>query len=65
MNLTINSKIKWASLFSSLLVFILSFLLFYDDNQKIAGSLSAALLCALLFWISFIMLSWIARVFTK
>jgi hypothetical protein len=65
MNPTINSKIKWASLFSSLLVFVFSFLLFYEDNQKIAGSLSAALLCALLFWVSFIMLSWLARVFTR
>lgn len=65
MNVTINSKIKWASLISSLLVFVFSFLLFYDDNQKIAGSFSAAFLCALLFWVSFIMLSWLVRVFTR
>ena len=63
--MTVNSKIKWASLISSLLVFVFSFLLFYDDNQKIAGSFSAAILCALLFWLSFIMLSWLVRVFIK
>ncbi|WP_068469545.1 hypothetical protein [Candidatus Protochlamydia phocaeensis] len=50
---------------ASLAVLIFGFLLFYGDTQEFFSSISAAVLSALLVLISFIALSWLARVFTR
>ncbi|MCE2982988.1 MAG: hypothetical protein LW832_05425 [Parachlamydia sp.] len=63
--MTKNTAILTASVLSSLAVFLLTFFLVYDDTQATIGSVTAAILTALLFWISFMMLSWLIRVFTK
>ncbi len=63
--MSIGSMIKWAGYLVSFLVFIFATILFYNDTKNLLSSLSAAVLSALLVLISFIMISWLAQVFTK
>ncbi|CUI16810.1 hypothetical protein PNK_1193 [Candidatus Protochlamydia naegleriophila] len=63
--MSVGSMIKWGGYLVSVLVFIFGTILFYNDTKNLLSSLSAAILSALLVLISFIMISWLAQVFTK
>ena len=49
----------------TLITFLVGFFLFYSQTVELLGSLAAALLSAALVWISFVMIGWLAQVFTK
>ena len=56
---------KWLNYIISIIVFIYSFFLFYNDTQAWVGSLSAAVLSAGLVFVSLTMLRWLVQVFIK
>ena len=49
----------------TLLTLIGGSLLFFSQTHELLSSLVAAILSAALVWISFIMIGWLAQVFTK
>ena len=60
-----QSRRYWIIAIISLVVFILTFFIFFRDTQEFFSSLTAAVFSALLVLGTLIIGSWLLRVFTK
>ncbi len=60
-----NSKIQWTIAMISLVVFILTFFIFFRETQEFFSSLTAAILGTILVLGSLIIVSWLIQVFKK
>lgn len=60
-----NTRTHWRISIISLVVFILTFFIFFRETHELLSSVTAAILCALLALGTLIIGSWLIRIFTK
>lgn len=60
-----QAKIRTISIISSFLVFIFGFLILHNKTGEVFNSFFMAVLAALMVWITFVIMGWLAQIFIK